>query len=492
MLQKRPLSRPPPPHRLRTLRTAQPTAPSAVEVPTVVTAAPPSSDGRFALLLGLILWVQIGNMVLTFNWGDSLTDVLNGFEANPTNRAIKIALLLIGAIVVTSRMQITLPVLRGTNRFFVAFLILVPASILWSINRSATTARCITMASMVAVCLAFSVGAWNPRRYQNVVRPVLTLILLASLIVGFFHPSYVIEKGDSISLKNAWHGLTSQKNIFGMLASGGTIFWVHAWLAREKRVPYALVGGAICAACLLLSRSSTSLMATLFSCLFLLLLLRSPPALRRYRPYLIALFASATVLYGCAVMKFVPGTEFLLSPITRLTGKDTTFSARTTIWGIVRENIAQHPYLGSGYNAYWGGGPVPSSPSYQFLARMYFWPSESHNGYLELRNDLGYPGVLVLFGFLYFYLRQALRLMKVDRAQAALFLALFFQQAIVNLFESAWLSVDNYNFVIIGTATFYMSRSLYEYQRGSSAARPALPASSVASRTAYPHFSSTS
>ncbi len=194
-------------------------------------------------------------------------------------------------------------------------------------------------------------------------------------------------------------------------------------------------------------------------------------------PYLIAAFATLVLTYALAILKLVPGLEILLRPITALTGKDLTFSNRSVIWDIIKEHIQFSPYLGSGYGAYWIG-PVPTSPSYTFLGRMYFYPNEAHNGYLEMVNDLGFIGLIVLLGYLILYLRQALRLLRFDRNQAALYLALFFQQAIINLSESCWLIANaGLSFTIMTFATIALARSAVD-QRTAAPASAALAARS--------------
>jgi O-antigen ligase len=91
---------------------------------------------------------------------------------------------------------------------------------------------------------------------------------------------------------------------------------------------------------------------------------------------------------------------------------------------------------------------------------MYFYPNEAHNGYLEIVNDLGFIGLMVLMGYLILYLRQSLRLLRFDRYQAALYLAIFFQQAIINLSESLWLSVNaGLSFTVMTFATISLARS---------------------------------
>jgi O-antigen ligase len=214
--------------------------------------------------------------------------------------------------------------------------------------------------------------------------------------------------------------------------------------------------------CVLLSRSSSSLLATMMAIMFMLMLMRSPQNLRRYMPFIVGLFTTFVIIYAVAVLKLVPGLDIILSPITAFTGKDLTFSNRSEIWVIIKEHIQQRPWFGSGYGAYWVG-PVPTSPSFEFKARMYFYPGESHNGYIEIANDLGFVGLLVLLGYLAVFVRQSLQLMRVDRTQAFLYLGIFFQQLILNLSGSAWLYVNAAaKFSIVTLAVMCLSRGLLD------------------------------
>jgi len=286
-------------------------------------------------------------------------------------------------------------------------------------------------------------------------------MLAASLMLGLLFPQLAIHQSDSAELRNAWHGLAMQKNGLGALACMGVVLWFHAWLVREVHLLRALAGTAVSLACLVLSRSSTALMAAVFVMLFLLLLLRSPGNMRRYMPYLVTLFVAVLLIYSIAILRLIPSLEFLLTPIGVITGKDLTFSNRSEIWAIITEHIDLSPWLGSGYGAYWIG-PVEYSPSYEFVRRLYFYPNSAHNGYLEVVNDLGFAGLLCLIGFLIVYVRQCLQLLRSDRGQAALYLGLFLEQGIANLSETHWLSVVSVDFVFMTLATVALGRAHLE------------------------------
>jgi O-antigen ligase len=440
--------------------------------------AAPVKDRNSRILLTLIGWILLVSTTVPWTVFTPLAErnFEGGFASNTGARIIKLTLLALSSAIVLRNFSALLVLLRQLNRFFIAFLFLVPLSFLWSISPDDTLARFVTILSIVFVWIAVCVASWEPQRFQNVLRPITTFLILGSILFAIISPELAIEVGEG-TLKDAWRGLTSQKNGFGQLASFGVIFWIHGWLARQVKPWKALLFGGCAAACVVFSRSSTSLIATVFVAIFLLMLLRAPSAWRRTMPYLIAAFATLVLTYALAILKIVPGLEILLRPITALTGKDMTFSNRSVIWDIIKEHIQFSPYLGSGYGAYWIG-PVPTSPSYTFLGRMYFYPNEAHNGYLEMVNDLGFIGLIVLLGYLILYLRQALRLLRFDRNQAALYLALFFQQAIINLSESCWLIANaGLSFTVMTFATIALARSAVD-QRAAAPTTAALAARS--------------
>jgi O-antigen ligase len=258
-----------------------------------------------------------------------------------------------------------------------------------------------------------------------------------------------------------------------MISGVGVILWLHAMLAREVGLLRGLAGLALACACIFLSRSSTAILATVLSCFLLLLCGRAPRVLRRYMPYLVGGFVMLVLVYALTILRLVPGLDLLLVPITHLTGKDTTFSNRSEIWQIIQTHIQASPLLGSGYGAYWIG-PLKTSPSYIFMTQMWFYPTESHNGYLEITNDLGFVGLTVLFGYLVQFTRGALEVLRVDRAQGALFLGLFFQQAIINLSESCWLEINSGpSLPVMTLATMALARTLQLQRRAARTARNA-------------------
>lgn len=419
-------------------------------------------DDRHSYILTGMAWVLIVLMIVPdgFDYG-ALTGSAAPASGGAVSRLLWFLLLGTGFVVTARRAALAWLVLRWLNPFLLAFAALAFASCLWSIEPTVTVRRLIRVFTIMLDSVAFVLMGWNSLRFQNTVRPILTAVLFGSILFGLAFPKLGIHQESSAELVGAWRGLTSHKNSLGALSCITLIFWTHAWLTKQVKLLPALTGMAIAGSCLTLARSSTSLVTSVFVVAFLLMFLRMPPGLRRYAPYMIGLFVALLLLYSLAILRLIPGLDIILAPIVALTGKDLSFTGRSDIWAIVIEHVHLHPLLGTGYGAYWTG-PIAGTPSFDFVLRMSFYPGSAHNGYLEIVNDLGAIGLVCLIGYLITYVRQALKLLAIDRDQGVLYLCLFVQQGITNLSETHWLSVMSVTFVIMTLATAAVARALLE------------------------------
>jgi exopolysaccharide production protein ExoQ len=367
-------------------------------------------------------------------------------------------------LVIRNRRQVR-ELIAAVNRPFLYFVVLASLSVLWSIEPAITLKRLVRLYIIVLVSIAFASVGWQPRRFENSLRRLLSLLLAASAIFCYWEPELAIHHEHSLALWNAWHGITTGKNLLGSLASCAFILWLHGLLTRETGRIAAFANLALAGLCLVMCRSDTSLMATAFAAFFVILLLRPPGSMQRQMPYFIGLFATAVLVYALAVLNIVPGLSVILTPISMFSGKDLTFSGRTNIWYVLKFHMREHPLLGTGYEAYWIG-PVPSSPSYEMVKWLWFYPTEGHNGYLDVMNDLGYVGGICLLAYFIRYLRQGLELMRLEKARGALYLALIFRAFLADMSESHWFSVTSIDFVIFTLATFSLARELIWRRQG--------------------------
>jgi exopolysaccharide production protein ExoQ len=407
------------------------------------------------ILLYLIFYANLPDKVNDFSFKPFVT-------AGTIDRIVKIAAILFSLIVITSKWSLLRRVMKDINPGLIACMVLIVMSAAWSYDSNATLLRFTTLLGIVLLCMAIPLAGWHPRRFQQVVMPPMMFTMIVSLLVGLIAPTAVKEIGDDISLANAWRGVTFQKNQFGMTASIATVLCAHRWLTAGRFSPWNIIAVIIALTCMALSRSSTSLIATMLALTFMLVVMKVPIIKQRFTGLVVIGLFSLILIYELAIQNLIPGVYTLLRPVMELTGKDMTFSARSTIWEIVKEHSAAAPWLGTGYGAFWTS-ETPDSPSYVFVWRMSFWPSTSHNGYLEILNDLGRVGLLCLLAFLVWYVRQALQLMQFDRNQAVLFLCILYLQMVANLSESEWFSRSTTNSILI-LASLCLSRALTEHR----------------------------
>lgn len=406
-------------------------------------------------LTTILMWLLLLIMIVPQGFNYDLT--VTPSSSDLLSKIVWMVLLGGGFVVIFQNIPRLLGLVKWINPFLLAYLALALTSVLWSIEPSFTLRRVLRAGSALLVCIAFCVAGWDPSRPQKILRSILDFVMLASIIFVIVDPIDATHQSLQPELLNAWHGITIGKNILGPLATISILLWLQAWMTREVLALRATIGIAMAGLCLVMCRSATSLLAAAFSIIFFLILVRSPTTLKRSMPYLVGLFAAAVLIYALAVLGLIDGLDIVLRPISMLTGKDMTFTGRTAIWDVLKENIAHHPWLGNGYGAYWIG-PVATSPSYEMLTRLYFYPTEGHNGYLDVINDLGWVGALCLLGFFIAYLRQALALMRTDRSKGALYLALIFRGFLADMSESHWMLSTSVDYVIMTFMTVNLGR----------------------------------
>jgi exopolysaccharide production protein ExoQ len=426
---------------------------------TAVVAQTWQSDDKYAWVTSLMFAVMLLTLIVPSELFNGRVHDLVANQPSILFRTLKSALIVSSVLILAWRSALAVKLLRELNPFQVASAALMLLSTTWSIEPAITLFDSSLTCQILLVSTAFVLVGWHRQRLQDVLRPVLTLALVASLILGALSPNLGREFGTTFALAGAWRGVFAQKNALGDGAALGVVFWLHAWLAKETRFWRFAVSMGVCIACLILSRSSTSILVAVFVSLLLLLLMKGPAGKRGYVVVLSVLFVALILLYSLAVLKILPGLDFLLEPVVALTGKDMTFSGRTEIWAVVKEHIKLHPLLGTGYGAYWIG-PLPRSPSIATMARYSdYYPGQAHNGYLDVINDLGYVGLVCLLGYIVVYLRQSVVLLRTDYTLAVLYLALLLYQLICNLSSADWFAATALDFVVTIQVVFALARA---------------------------------
>lgn len=260
--------------------------------------------------------------------------------------------------------------------------ILTMASALWSIDPEVSVRRGLG----VVMTLAF--GLWLAARYdwRDLIRLIaLTFSILAvgSLLAGALVPGFGVMQEVH---PGAWRGLWWEKNTLGaMMAWGALAFLAAAFCAKtqgERWIWLALIPVAL--ALVVLATSRTAFIATGIA-------VGGPLAIALIRQgFGFASLAVLGLVFGVIIAVFV----VIIGPdvVLELLGRDATLTGRTDIWIALGDAIAQRPWTGFGYGAFWevDDGPV------HWVRQTTAWPvPTAHNAWLETALALGIPGTLL-------------------------------------------------------------------------------------------------
>lgn len=270
------------------------------------------------------------------------------------------------------------------------YFFVVGLSPIWSSRLNESVAAVINLYAMIGLAIILLVR-FRPREMFQ----MITAAFAVGIVMDLF---WVVALGPlGRNTIGHWDGLGTQKNALGnhgLLAV--LVFLMAARTYRRFRVPFYLL--SIIAIVLLIgSQSKTSLGAGLITAASFVVFL---------------VFRARKTLAGAVVIALLTGLVLSLLFVTANLeevagrfGKDATFTGRTDLWAEVLSAIGRKPWLGFGYDGFFGG---PLSESHQINAYPQFdWgPNHAHNALMESALHVGLPMTVV---YLLFNLRALAR-----------------------------------------------------------------------------------
>lgn len=365
---------------------ARPLSPPG-SAPPPRTVAPPAPQRR----TDLFDWFAFGLSVfilLIFSQGWIMPIFGATFDAAASGIVRNAYLPAYGAAIVLMAMNLG-EVVKGTLRqpFLVLILLVVAASMLWSLAPDATLRR---MIALYATTLAGIVIAARYRwaTLAEVIGASFLILAVASFILAVGVPS--IGKMQTL-FPGAWRGVWVEKNGLGGMMAMGFGVCAAAGLLNPRRA-WLWYGAAVLALFLvIMSTSKTSLVSLVLGgagLAFIWVVRRSAAS---------AVAATWAAVFGALLFAgfLVVASDVFLG----LLGKDATLTGRTKIWAAVWRQIEERPWTGYGYSAVWddksGWGPLA-----WITQEAGFKASHAHNAWLEQWLGMGYPG-LIAWGLFY-------------------------------------------------------------------------------------------
>lgn len=297
-------------------------------------------------------------------------------------------LLFPGALMLAASAALYVPLkrLRVLGRvailLMVVYLLWAAASVIWSIDPATTLRRIILQACVLGALLLSAAAARCPEAVIDRIFAVMAVAVAVNLGAVAAYPAGPLGH----------EGIYTQKNTLGGAAAlflFVALFKVFSGTGLARLIPIAVAVGAV--VLLLVSQSKTALgLAIVAPLLGLAVIAVSRTILVSPAIQIAALILVVLLVYLLGDALYVWDFGMVATAIFG----DPTFTSRTTIWDFALTMVERRPWLGFGYEAFWGAGPealsVREGPG--FVAEM----PHAHNGYLDTALHTGLPGLVIV------------------------------------------------------------------------------------------------
>lgn len=257
------------------------------------------------------------------------------------------------------------------------------ASKYWSIAPDVTSRRVIALA--ISGSFAMYLGAvFGGRHLPRLLAHGALGLGIGSLVMIFAFPAIGVHQDVNAGL---WRGLWYEKNQMGFVMVAGAIA-AAACLAQEpepgrpRRWMAPAVALGLATLLVLGTQSKTSLLCLMLGCG----LIGGLWSLRQGGP------AFSVVMVWLGVIGAAGGAALWTTQsaeVLTLLGKDPSLTGRTDIWESLMRQVAERPWTGYGYGAFWGLESLPAA--YVRFETGWLVPS-AHNGWIEILVQLGWIG----------------------------------------------------------------------------------------------------
>jgi exopolysaccharide production protein ExoQ len=274
-----------------------------------------------------------------------------------------------------------------SNPTLLALMLLALVSFSWSIEPMLTLRRAIALLFTTVFAVDFGVR-YSVEKQLQLITVTIGTALFVSALVSLVAPGLVPPAPwptDSSS-GNGWNGLFPHKNAFGQMLAYGVLVTIANY--RRGAAPTIMAALCICAlfGLILASHSGTSLVLSV-----LMLVLWPLLNILRWKR------RTARTLGVAAVLVAVLAAGFCFANVDRLASqidRKTDLTGRTDVWRLTLERASERPWVGYGYNGFWGTNEAAR------ISDLVGWPvPNGHNGFLDVFIQLGALGALAFLVF---------------------------------------------------------------------------------------------
>ncbi len=319
----------------------------------------------------------------------------------------------------------------------VALVGLALASTYWSSAPDITLRRSFAFLGTTAFGVLLA-ARYDTRTLLLRVAAALGTAAVLSVVFAVALPAYGV---DQLVHAGAWQGIYTEKNTLGqMMALSTVVFLILRPTLRRRWIGTA---GALLSVALVLLSTSKSALVILLVFGVLAALFRT---LRLSYTLAVPIAIGFVLAGGSVAVWLATNVESALLAM----GKDPTLTGRTEMWATLIRSVAERPWMGYGYSAFWLGWQGPSAKA---LAEIGWETPGAHNGYLDLGLQLGVVGIAVFAAGFAFALARSFAAVRETRTPEGFWPGLYLAFMLVYNFTETMLATPNNIFWALYVAT---------------------------------------
>lgn len=302
-------------------------------------------------------------------------------QGNSLQQIISLLLFFISGIYLLANREIAVKML---SPWLIAVLAWQFLTVLASEYSDIAFRRYVFSMTVTVTTMAWVLLPLNAQHFQRMIKYLSLFVLLLSYFGVIFMPGVSIHNSaEVLELVNAgsWRGHFSHKNIAGPAMIVLIIY--NLYLLRKEDIWLPLFNIILATIFLFYSNNKTSI-----GLIIVALLIAQAVRYSRFLTLKMLVFLVPVVLMAVLTVGTVLNSDikdFVSSLIT-----DPSFTGRTEVWVFVLEQMRAHPWIGNGFDSFWGMSNLVNG-GYE-IETWAATAGHAHNGYLNLIMTTGMIG----------------------------------------------------------------------------------------------------
>lgn len=328
-------------------------------------------------------------------------------------------------------------------------ILLATVSVLWSTvpKLSFRRAGAIILLTLYAIALY---KRYSFQEFLNLLGKALMILMVSSVLLALFKPGWGRM---FLSGKDSWRGVFVHKNTLGLNSMIAILVFISLiqfdWKSVRKRLVW-IIGLILSTVCLVKSSSLTSMLIS-FILVMGFLTLRIA---RSWNKVFLVFVIFSLMIFGSIGALIVQNSRVILNAL----GRDITLTGRIPLWETLIP-VGMERFLGYGYDAFWLGWDGPSA---KVWSSIWWQPTHSHNGFIDIWLELGWVGLILSSILLFKNLLGNLWSAILGDKEKKFWFLLFLCMVILNFSESILMGVNSIYWVLIvfGHYSFQTKKNL--------------------------------